>query len=391
MNLNFFDIFNQSPYSFYFLIVDNFLDIQLPKLKNFHLIYAYRHPFPKQINLDNLNYFCLEDNNGTISQPNSGQLLSSPKVIDYIQSTSLNRQVVIIPFKPSAKIEHICHQFDWIVASVPHKLNRFLEDKNQFLKFCQKNYLPTIPAEINHFTKENFTKYQQVFGSDLVIQTHFGWAGNSTFSANNWSALEKQIPLNTLVKFSPLIKGYSLLNNCCLTPNGLVQSPPAIQYTGIKPLTDNPFATVGRQWPSMAPTSILKQIQKITLDFSKKISQINYLGFFGLDFLVDQNNYVYLLECNPRLTASFAFYTQLELDQYLFPLFLLHLAQFIKLSHIPSANQIQAELDSAEICGSEVTMRINGKTTRKHQEPTPLTKQVDPINIPQHIIDQLYV
>lgn len=387
MNLDFFEIFNQSQYSFYFLIVDNFLDINLPQLKHFHLVYAYKN----QNNLKNLNYFCLEGNGEIISQPNSGQLLSSKKVIDYIQKTSLNRKIVIVPFKPSAKIEHICAKFNWIVASVSHKTNRFLEDKNLFLEFCQNNNLPTIPAKTDIFTQQNFKKYQQLFGSKLVIQTHFGWAGNSTFSSDNWEDLENKIPQNILVKFSPFINGYSLLNNCCATKDGLVQSPPALQYTGIKPLTDNPFTTVGRQWPSMAPNTVIQQVQKITYDFSKAISQIKYLGFFGLDFLVDQNDQVYLLECNPRLTASFAFYTKLELLQNLFPLFLLHLAQFIELPNIPSANQLQIELNSAQISGSEITRKINSKTISKHQELIPLSQQVDPIIIPPNIIDQLYV
>ncbi len=387
MTLDFFQDFNQSSYSFYFLIVDNFLDINLPQLEHFHLIYAYKN----SNELKTSNYFCLEENGEIILQPNSGQLLSSQKVINYIQETSVGRKVVIIPFKPSSKIEHLCRKFNWIVASVSHKINRFLEDKNQFLDFCKKNNLPTIPAKKDFFNQENFIKYQHHFNSKLVIQTHFGWAGNSTFSADNWDDLKNKIPLNTPVKFSPFIKGYSLLNNCCLTKNGLVQSLPALQYTGIKPLTHNPFATVGRQWPSMAPKNVIQTVQKITLDFSKFINDIGYIGFFGLDFLVDQNNYVYLLECNPRLTASFAFYTKLELNQKLFPLFLLHLSQFIKIPHIPKPNEIQKKLDSAKICGSEITRKIGSKTIAKHQELIPLSQQVDPVIIPQNTIDLLYV
>jgi biotin carboxylase len=141
----------------------------------------------------------------------------------------------------------------------------------------------------------------------------------------------------------------------------------------------------------MAPEFVAQQVQKITLDFSKLISQINYLGFFGLDFLVDQNNQVYLLECNPRLTASFAFYTKLELSQNLFPLFLLHLAQFVDLPNIPTTNQIQTELNSTLISGSEITRKVNSKTIGKLQKLIPLSQQVDPIIIPQNIIDQLYV
>lgn len=384
---NFFQNFNDSPYSFYFLVVDEFLDISLPQLENFHLIYAYKNQ-----NISNLEnpHFCLEEQGISLTEKNSGKLLSHPKVIDYIHQTTDKLQPVIIPFKPSAKIEHLCHQFNWINASVPHQLNRFLEDKNQFFNFCQKHNLPIIPSNIDNFTENNFLKYQQTFGSKLVIQSHFGWAGNSTFSANNWTDIQNSFSINTPVKFSPYLDGYSLTNNCCLTSSGLVQSPSALQYTGIKPLTQNPFATVGRQWPSMAPANITKQVKEISQKFSQAISKLNYLGFFGLDFLVSDNK-VYLLECNPRLTASFAFYTQIEINANLFPLFLLHLAQFIKITNLPDTNTLQKNLDSANLVGSEITQKSGSKTINKYQEFNSLSPQTNPITIPQNILDRFYV
>jgi hypothetical protein len=385
MNQKFLDILNNSNYSFYFLVVDNFLDISLPQLKNFHLIYAY-----KSKNVKN-PYFCLEEQGITLNIKNTGKLLSHPKVIDYIQKTSANLRPVIIPFKPSAKIEHLCHQFNWINASVNSKLNRFLEDKNQFFSFCQKNNLPIIPSTIDTFNLKNFVKYQKKYGQKLVIQSHFGWAGNSTFCSDNWQDVKNSFTTNTLVKFSPFIDGYSLTNNCCLSTNGLVQSPVALQFTGIKPLTNNPFATVGRQWPSMAPKNITNKIQKITSDFSNSIKKINYQGFFGLDFIVDQKNQIYLLECNPRLTASFAFYTQIELSQNLIPLFFLHLSQFINLPSIPNSKQIQKQLNSANISGTELTQKNNSKTIAKYQQFSPISSQVENITIPKNIINKLHV
>jgi predicted ATP-grasp superfamily ATP-dependent carboligase len=388
MTQRFFQTFNQSPYSFYFLVVDEFLDISLPELKNFHLIYAY-----KNNNLAELKnpYFCLEEQGIHLTVKNSGKLLSHPKVIDYIQKTSKNLTSVIIPFKPSSKIEHFCHQQNWINAAVSSKLNRFLEDKNQFFKFCQKNNLSTIPTNIDNFTQSNFLKYQKKYGSKLVLQSHFGWAGNNTFSADSWDKIKDSFPQNTLVKFSPFIKGYSLINNCCLSPTGLVQSPPALQLTGIKTLTDNPFATAGRQWPSMAPLKIIQKVQQITSNFSQKITKLNYLGFFGLDFLIDQNEQVYLLECNPRLTASFSFYTQIEIQKNLFPLFLFHLSQFIKVNPIPKTHEIQKQLNSTAIIGTEITKKIKTKTVARHQEFNSITPTTNPIKIPKKIIDQLHV
>ncbi|MCW1949311.1 MAG: ATP-grasp domain-containing protein [Candidatus Shapirobacteria bacterium] len=385
--MNLFDQINQSNYIFYFLVVDDFLDIALPQLKNFHLIYSSIPKQEKYLNSQNIPYFVCPTND----IQNSGKLLSDISVQNYINSTANNQQIVIIPFKPSAKIEFICRQNNWICAAVDHQLNRFLEDKNEFTLFCQKNNLPTVPSVIDLFNQNNFTKYQQQFQTDkLVIQTHFGWAGKSTFSANNWEEIKNNIPPETKVKFSPFLEGYSLLNNCCLTQTGLIQSPPALQYTGLPEFTSNPFTTVGRQWPCLTTVEIQTQVKQITANFAKIIQSLSYKGFFGLDFLVSHNQ-IYLLECNPRLTASFAFYTQIEINQNLDPLFLFHLSQFINLPSVPTASETQSSIDSAKIIGSEITLKNqDSQTIKKYHDFIPFTSELDPIKIPQNIINLLH-
>ena len=388
--MNLIDQINQSNYVFYFLVVDNFLDILVPQAKNLHLVYASKPDQRTVLSQQKIPHFYLNSDQNNIPQ-NSGKLLSDPQVQEYIKTTSKDRQIVIVPFKPSAKIEFICRKNNWICAATSHKLNRFLEDKNEFAKFCQKYRLPTIPSVIDSFNQENFLKYQNQFQStQLVVQTHFGWAGKSTFSANNWDEIKDSIAPDILVKFSPFLSGYSLLNNCCLTSDGLIQSPPALQYTGIKPLTNNPFTTVGRQWPCLAPIEVQNQVKQITSDFSKIIQTMGYLGFFGLDFLVASNQ-VYLLECNPRLTASFAFYTQIEINQKLDPLFFVHLSQFIKLDHSLKSEKIQQALNLADITGSEVTLKNQqSQTIKKYHDFIPFVASLNQIEIPQKIVNLLH-
>lgn len=364
-------LLNQSSYCFYFLVVDKFLDIDLPQLKNFEKIYLSDYP--------------------SVKIKNSGKLLSNQKVIDYILKKSQKNKLIpaIIPFKPSAKIDIICQKYNWVNISNPAPINRFLEDKIKFAKLCQKYHLPTTPFSLDSFNHQNFSKYQQLYGSKLVLQTHFGWAGNSTFSASSWEEIKDKISSNTIVKYSPLIENsYSLLNNCCLTHQGLIQSPPALQYTGIYPFTTNHFTTVGRQWPSLASPQIIKKINQISLDFSKIIKEIGYKGFFGLDFLISKDQ-VYLLECNPRLTASFAFYSQLEQKQKITPLFYFHLAEFIKLNYHLDLKTEQLRFNNSKIIGSELTPKDkNNHTCQKLNFDYPLSKTTNPISFPQKLIDQ---
>lgn len=328
-------LINNSTYHIFFLCADKFLSIKLPELKNFH----YLDP-DKNIK-------------------NSGQLLSL-KAKEIKEKYPSN--IAIMPFKPSAKIDFLSKKYNFTLIANNSKINRFLENKIEFYKFCKKNRLPIIKSHLDTFTKTNFEKYSK--GKNIVIQTHFGWAGNSTFLANNFDQIKDKISENTVVKYSPLLEGYSLTNNCCLTRFGLIQSPPALQYTGLKDYTQNPFATVGRQWPSYSPKFINKKIQKITNKFAKIIKKINYKGYFGLDFFVS-NKKVYLLECNPRLTASFDFYHQLEQKQNINSLIYFHILEFLNLNYKINIKKERKRFYNSKIIGSEIIKRDKSNKTIK--------------------------
>jgi len=357
-------LLNNSGYDFFFLVVDKFLDINLPELKNF-----------KSLSQNNLKI------------KNSGLLLSQKNIQAQINKS---QNPVIVPFKASAKIEHLCQKNQWLNASNSSQITRLLEDKIKFYELCQKNNIPLIPAFIAPFTHKNFIKAQKLFGQKIVTQTHFGWAGNSTYLALNYSDINSRIADKTPTKFSPYKEGYSLLNNCCLTRHGLIQSPPGLQYTGLKTLTTNPFATVGRQWPSLATPEIKEKIKQITTEFSEKILKpLNYRGFFGLDFLITGNE-VYLLECNPRLTASFAFYSEMELKNNLTPLFYFHLAEFINLDYQIDLKTEQKRFYNRKLIGSEITLRNQqGTTVKKITDFKIFSKKINPLVIDPSIIRKL--
>ena len=370
--MNILDFLNEQPLDFFYLSIDKFLEIEIPELRNFYKI------SPESLNI-------------TLAEKNSGRLLSHPKVIGFIQKTIVDsgHTAAIIPFKPSAKIEKICHDHHWILVANPAKLNRLFEDKIKFPQICQKFNLPIIDFLIAPFSAASFKLAQEKFGSKLVIQSHFGWAGNSTFSASEYLKLSPIIPQGTLVKYSPYLSGYSLLNNACLTYSGLIQSPPALQYTGLKPLTQNPFTTVGRQWPCLAPREIQSEIYDITQDFGKILQKYNYRGFFGLDFLIN-NGKVFLLECNPRLTASFGFYTRLEINAGLNPLFLYHLAEFCGSHYSLDISSEQTRFDNPQIIGSEATLKnAAAATINKYAEFTVFSSTLDPIVLKKTVINHL--
>lgn len=368
--MNLINTLQNSNFDFFFISVDKFLTINIKEISNFYLL-----------NSDILNL------NNKIK--NSGKLLSESKTINFIKNkiNQTGHQAVIIPFKPSGKIEHICHQKNWIYAANPAKINRFLEDKINFSKLCKKHDLPTIPSIIDKFNQENFEKYQQVLNKHLVLQTRFGWAGKSTFSSPNWEDIKDKIPLQTPVKFTPFLSGYSLINNCCLTNAGLIQSPPGLQYTGLSQFTQNPFTTVGRQWPSFAPTKIVEKIKILTEQLADVLSNFDYHGFFGLDFFVTDQEEVFILECNPRLTASFDLYHQIEIRNNINSLFFFHLLSFLPIETKIDIPQENKRFYNSKIIGSEITKKDKSNNTcSRYRDFIPFSNQNNPINIKPSII-----
>jgi len=327
---NIIDLINNSHYDIYFLVVDKNLDIDLPELKYFYKIYL---PV------------------GELK--NSGHLLSLKNTQQYITENSKknNHLPAILPFKPSAKIDKICENNAWLNLSNPAHLNRFLEDKVKFYKFCQQEKLPIIPSQIDTFNEKNFNKYSKK--QSIVIQSHFGWAGNSTFLAKNFDEIKNKINEKTIVKYSPFLDGNTYTNNCCLTKYGLLQSPPALQL-------NQGFSTVGRKWPSNLSEKQFIDIVRITNQFGKSLNLLQYRGYFGLDFLIN-NETTYILECNPRLTASFAFYHKLEEKNNINSLFYYHLAELLDINYTMDIKNEQIRTISS-IKGSEKTPRDDSNT-----------------------------
>lgn len=345
-------------------VADKFLDIN-PQLQNFTSLTA------------------------TVPIDNSGSLLALPEIISQIEQITQDsqRQIAIVPFKPSAKVEVICRQHSWLLVANPTKVSRLIEDKLRFSQLCELHHLPQIPHLLGNYTPDSFAHAQKEFGDQLVVQTRLGWAGKSTYIIDSYH--NQQIIPHTPVKYMPFLKGYTLINNCCLYQHHLLQSPPGLQYNGVPRLCPNPFSTVGRQWPSFTPTAVITQVHDLTTKVAAILDKsFQYRGFFGLDFFVDTHDQVYLLECNPRLTASYAFYTDLELRLDLNPLFYFHLASFLDLNFDFDWASESSRFSNPDIIGSEVVKKDEfSNTTQRLHFSTALVSAPFPIKLPAKVID----
>lgn len=256
-------------------------------------------------------------------------------------------------------------------------LTRSIENKvNQYqilLDSEAANYLPK--SHITTLGALNIKEQVEAYGG-IVLQLPFGHTGSSTYMIYTTdSGITENPELNELVNQYPnracrvveMIDGYPMTVNACVYRGKTYVGGLSYQYTGIAGLTTNPAATVGNDWT--LPSQILTpeqtaEIIKLTEIAGELLrTKFNFKGLFGVDLVIDKSSgRVYLIEINPRQTASIPMHTKLQLEAGQVPLALLNLAEFldiiIELDPATYSNSACASLP-----GSQVFLRSYLKDT----------------------------
>lgn len=324
-------------------------------LPKYHIVCAEFDPVIPVVRQQGANIFCLEEAGIDIKHlRNSGKLLETQQVLDYIKSNSKETPKIMY-FKPSLILDMLVKQYDFIAVSNDSSLNELFEDKVQFSQIAQKrlpDYLmPQATGVLGEFL---YIKLAEKFGPVFVIQFGHGWAGKTTFfikEESDFIKLCKQFPF-TKVKVSGYIEGFSVLNNCCIYQDRIYVSSAAVQIDGISQLSDNPAVTCGRQWPVKFLDKTQKEtVKNISFTVGNLMKEAGFKGFFGIDFLVDEKTgQVYLSEVNARMTASAAFFTLLQIGTDTIPFLAYHLAEFL-------GKVLPEDAVKEDITGSQIILR----------------------------------
>jgi carbamoylphosphate synthase large subunit len=330
------------------------LEICKKRKINYHIICLEKDSIYNNLKDGGEKIFCLEEKTDIRRVPrNTGHLLARKETVKYIKSQTGNQKPLVVFFKPSAKISFVCKKYHWLAVGNNPKLAEFLENKLSFYTWATKNRFPLVPGKISIFNINLLSREKLPF----IIQFKRGWAGKSSFIIRSEKDVEKLKRFSgQKVKVSPFLEGKTFINNGCVLKNGQVLiSPPGKQISGIKSLSNNPLSTTGRQWPAKIRNEEEREIGRIANKLGSLIYKEGYRGFFGADFLITKDKKIFLLECNPRLTASFVFYTQLEKQSGVEPLLWHHLDTFASFTG-------QKNIDyQPNISGSEIIQRNNQK------------------------------
>ena len=236
------------------------------------------------------------------------ELLQHPKTQEFLYTLETPD---ILVFKQTKIIETICENLNVSLLNPSAKLAQTIERK-----ISQHEWL----GDLQHYLPKTTIKLcSELNDQDInsVIQFNTAHSGKGTIHLTNNEQiveLKKKFPKRP-VRVSTFIKGSSYTVNAIIADT-VYASTPSYQITGMKPFTNNPFATIGNDW-SYADKSLTEEMKKniddMTIAIGNKMKKNGWKGAFGIDIIVEQDtNTVYLIEINARQTASVTYESHLQ-------------------------------------------------------------------------------
>lgn len=281
------------------------------------------------------------------------ELLQHPKT-----KKQIRRKDFVLVFKSTPQIEKVCLENGWRLLNPPAALAAMVEEKISQFKWLGKlkKFLP--PGKITLLKNVRF------IGERFILQFNRAHTGTGTFLIKNEKELDelkKKFPERE-ARISKFIRGPIFTNNNIVWGKKILTGNISYQITGLKPFTDNPFATIGNDWALPRKILSAKQIkdyEKIATAVGKKLSSNGWRGLFGIDVVLEEKTgRLYLLEINARQPASTSCesWLQRKQDNNGLTVFEAHLAALLGLK--------QDNRDLIKICdGGQVVKRINRQET----------------------------
>jgi len=236
----------------------------------------------------------------------------------------------LISFKPSRRLEERAAALGAELALAPASIAQRLENKLALLELASEASIlpapgPADPVGLPPQAKITVTAdlglaelraAVEAGQSEVVVQSPRGFMGRKTWSVvdeTSWHSVRSEL-IGRPAKVARFISGRPGTINVVVDASGTVLcSSPIVQVTGDARLTPYRLGSCGNDFtwrpaphPQSGPYELARRL-------GPALAGRGYRGHFGIDFVVerlsDKTSRTWLIEINPRLTASMALYS----------------------------------------------------------------------------------
>jgi D-alanine-D-alanine ligase-like ATP-grasp enzyme len=264
-------------------------------------------------------------------------LLAQPRVADHVRRAGPGAGVLFLMF--DEQTEAAARGLGLNVAHPPAKLRQHLDSKITTTRLATRAGISSVPNVLARV--DSYRTLREVageLGPDVVVQLPLGDSGTTTFfisSEKDYRPHADEIAASPEVKVMKRIRCRQTTIEGCVTRRGTLAGPLMTELVGFPELT--PFAggwcgneMFGADASALISPDVRRQAGRAVVSMGEQLRQEGYWGYFGLDFLLDQDSgELYLGEMNPRITGATPLTNLAAHDQNQPPLLLFHLLEWL--------------------------------------------------------------
>jgi biotin carboxylase len=268
----------------------------------------------------------------------------------------------LLVFKNSFDLETTAAQAGWVVLAAGAYLARGWENKLTFLEKAEALGLPTPAARRVDVALDSYADVARTLGPDFVLQAPHGYSGARTARVQDAAAYQGALQRlrAPYLRAAAYVSGRPLTLNACVTGAGVAVGRPFVQLTGEPELTRHPLGSCGNDWSAPLPCDP-EAAAGAARTVGAALDAEGYRGIFGLDLVIRPDGSPAVIEVNPRLVASVALYTQLEVAEGRVPLLARHV-----LAHLdPSADRVPLGAHTGRLPGSQMILHNTASVARR--------------------------
>jgi biotin carboxylase len=247
-----------------------------------------------------------ETNRGLIMEASEyDEIFSQSDIIKVIKKSGVKKLWLTTNLDNLKFFSAVERKYKFKIINAQLELQKKIENKIWFDSFLKKNNLPKPESQV----LKNWHDQIEIKGK-LIIQKEFSAGSDGTFLIKNAEELKKffkkidrEMSGHYLIR--KYISGEPLGITALVSAQKIFLSLPRIQcYDNKQSFGHNSF--LGLQW---LPTKKINAEARNNIDLAitdagKKLAEIGFKGLANFDFMLSTDNKVFLIECNPRLSAA---------------------------------------------------------------------------------------
>lgn len=221
------------------------------------------------------------------------------------------KKLNVVPYSNSEYLESFFSKFSNVNLIAPQaRVKHLVEDKLFLQKVYRETELPPLKRWVLQFKDIVWEDFKNELNTPFVIQKRHASSGLGTFfifDKSDFDNLKHSFLQNEYVLLSEYIdNSYSINVNALVIGGETIIRQPSIQLVGFLECCDRSEIYCGNDFDAAQylDSDILMKCRKYTQSVAQLLTKNGFEGIFGLDFIVDSKNELYLVDINARFQNS---------------------------------------------------------------------------------------